>query len=149
MPEQSTLGQWEVLIQEGEGKQTFKCREAEWLNSSEVCVCLGVRRGACKRESLPRRAQGCQHKKNQVEHSTHRTLLDTSITRRGEQGAVSHRQTGDRNSWGSFQGMSFRPSAGLKWHKDSVQRTNAVCRHWPPMGIHLPVLTHCLCAAGH
>lgn len=62
IPEQSTLGQWEVLVQDGEGKQTFKCRQAEWENSGEVCVSGGAGvGGACKRESLLRRAQGCQH----------------------------------------------------------------------------------------
>lgn len=149
IPEQSTLGQWEVLVQDGEGKQTFKCREAEWENGGEVCVSGGAG-GACKRESLPRRAQGCEHQKNQAEHSTRRTLLDMSIIqrRRGEQGAVGPRQTGSRDSWGNFPGMSSRPPAGPKWHKDSVQKPNAVCCRWPPMGIHLPVPTHCLCAAG-
>lgn len=42
IPEQGTMGQWEVLVQEGKGKQIFKCREAECLDSGEVCVWGGV-----------------------------------------------------------------------------------------------------------
>lgn len=52
IPEQSTLGQWEVLVQDGEGKQTFKCRQAEWENSGEVCVSGGAGVGGLAKERV-------------------------------------------------------------------------------------------------